>query len=156
MGTKSLDAAFMVEPLVTQAERQKIARVLVDGGSVYAGAELSVFYFSPAFAAKKEAATKFMVAFLEGARDYYDAFFLGKGKEDAIKLLVQYLPVKDPALWETSRQATDLNGRINVEDLKYQAAFYKAQGVITGPVPDIDKHVDAEFAQAAVKSGERK
>ena len=151
MGTKSLDAAFMVEPLVTQAERQKIARVLVDGGSVYPGAELSVFYFSPAFAGKKDAATKFMVAFLQGARDYYDAFFLGKGKADAIELLTRYLPVKDPTLWETSRQNTDMNGRINVGDLKYQAAYYKAQGFITGPIPDIDKQVDPEFSAAAVK-----
>lgn len=157
MGTKSLDAAFMVEPLVTQAERQTVARVLVDGGSVYPGAELSVFYFSPAFAARTDAATKFMVGFLAGARNYYDAFFLGKGKEDAIKLLVQYLPVKDPALWETSRQNTDVNGRVNVADLKAQAAFYKAEGFISGPIPDIDKHVDPEFAAAAVKIlGERK
>ncbi|HXQ52671.1 MAG TPA: ABC transporter substrate-binding protein [Stellaceae bacterium] len=151
MGTKSLDSAFMVEPLVTMGEQKEIARVLVDGGTVYPGGELSVFYFSPGFAKNKDAATKFMVAFLQGARDYYDAFFLGKGKDEAIKLLVQYLPVKDPALWQTSRQNTDVNGHVNVDDLKYQAAFYKSQGYVTGAVPDIDKQVDTEFADAAVK-----
>jgi NitT/TauT family transport system substrate-binding protein len=151
MGTKSLDAAFMVEPLVTMGEQKKIARVLIDGGSIYPGGELSVFYYSPEFAANKDAATKFMVAFLRGARDYYDAFFLGKGKDEAIKLLVQSLPVKDPALWQTSRQNTDVNGRVNVDDLKYQAAFYKQMGTITGDIPDIDKHFDPEFAEAAVK-----
>lgn len=151
MASKSLDAAFMVEPLVTMAEQKKIARVLIDGGSIYPGAELSVFYYSPQFAANKDAATKFMVAFLRGARDYYDAFFLGKGKDEAIKLLVQSLPVKDPALWQTSRQNTDVNGRVNVDDLKYQAAFYQQMGYVTGGVPDIDSHVDPEFAQAAVK-----
>ena len=141
----------MVEPLVTMGEQKEIARVLVDGGTVYPGGELSVFYFSPGFAKNKDAATKFMVAFLQGARDYYDAFFLGKGKDEAIKLLVQYLPVKDPALWQTSRQNTDVNGHVNVDDLKYQAAFYKSQGYVTGAVPDIDKQVDTEFADAAVK-----
>jgi NitT/TauT family transport system substrate-binding protein len=151
MGSKSLDAAFMVEPLVTVGEQKNIARMVVDAGSVIPGAELSVFYFSPEFAGNKDAATRFMVGFLEGARDYYDAFFLGKGKDEAIRLLVQYLPVKDPALWQTSHQYTDLNGKFNVEDIKRQAAFYKEEGLVTGPVPDIDKHVDTSFSEAAVR-----
>jgi NitT/TauT family transport system substrate-binding protein len=140
MASRSLDAAFMVEPLVTMGEQKKIARVMIDGGSIYPGGELSVFYYSPEFAANKDAATKFMVA-----------FFLGKGKDEAIALLVQSLPVKDPALWQTSRQNTDVNGRVNVDDLKYQAAFYQQMGYVSGGVPDIDKHVDPEFAQQAVK-----
>jgi NitT/TauT family transport system substrate-binding protein len=156
MGTKSLDAAFLVEPLVTVAERRKIARVLVDGGSVIPGSELSIVYYSPQFARDKAAATKFMVAYLEGLRDYYDAFFLGKNKEATIKLLVNSLSVKDPTMWETSHQYMDVNGRFNIEDVKRQAAFYRSKGLVSGPVPDIDKHVDTSFAEAAVKIlGER-
>jgi NitT/TauT family transport system substrate-binding protein len=151
IGNKTLDGAFMVEPLVTAAERQKIARVMVPGGQVDPGAELSVVYFSPAFAKQREAATKFMVAFLKGVRDYYDAFFLGKDKAATIQLLTQSLPVKDPALWETSKQHTDVNGRMNVADLKAQAAFYQKIGLVTGALPDIDKFVDTSFAEAAVK-----
>jgi NitT/TauT family transport system substrate-binding protein len=156
MGSKRIDAAFMVEPLVTQAEAQNIAKVLVPGGAVDSGAELSVVFYSAEFAKQTDAATRFMAAFLHGARDYYDAFFLNKDRDAAIKILTQYLPVKDPKMWENSRQFTDLNGRINVADLKRQAAFYKEQGNITGPVPDIDKFVAPQFAEAAVKSmGER-
>lgn len=151
MATRTLDATFQVEPLVTMGERRNIARVLVDGGSVIPGAELSVVYYSPDFARNKDAATRFMVAYLQGVRDYYDAFFLGKGKDEAIKLLVQSLPVKDPSLWEGSHQYTDVNGRFNVADVKSQAAFYKAEGLVTGPLPDIDAHVDPSFAEAAVK-----
>jgi NitT/TauT family transport system substrate-binding protein len=151
IGTKTLDASFQVEPLVTVGERRGIARVLIDGGSVIPGAELSVIYFSPEFARNKDASTRFMIAFLQGARDYYDAFFLGKGKDEAIKLLVQYLPVKDPAVWATSRQYTDLNGKVNVENVKEQAKFYKDEGLISGGIPDIDKYVDPSFAEAAVK-----
>jgi NitT/TauT family transport system substrate-binding protein len=151
MGSKSLDASFMVEPLVTAAEQKNIARVLIDAGSVIPGSELSVWYYSPEFARNKDAATKFLVGFLQGARDYHDAFFDGKGKDETIKLLIQYLPVKDPALWQNSRQYTDLNGTFDVEDVKRQAAFYKAEGLVTGPVPDIDAHVETSFSEAAVK-----
>ncbi|MGH7089584.1 MAG: ABC transporter substrate-binding protein [Stellaceae bacterium] len=155
--SKTLDSAFLVEPLVTMAERRHIARVLVDGGSVIPGSELSVVYYSPEFARNKDAAGKFMVAYLQGVRDYYDAFFLGKNKDATIKVLTSSLPVRDPTIWESSRQYTDLNGRINVADVKRQAAFYKSEGLISGPVPDIGKDIDPSFAEAAVKIlGERK
>jgi NitT/TauT family transport system substrate-binding protein len=153
---KTIDVAFVVEPLVTQAESQKIARVFMPGGAIAPGAELSIWVYSPEFAKDKDSATKFMVAFLRGARDYYDAFFLGKNKDATIALLTQYLPVKDPKLWANSKQYTDLNGRVNVADLKKQAAFHKARGNITGPVPDLDKFLSPEFVEAAVKRlGER-
>ena len=153
---KTIELGFVVEPLVTQAEAQNIARIFKRGGEIAPGAELSIWVYSPEFAKDKESATKFMVAFLRGARDYYDAFFLGKGKDDAIAILTKYLPVKDPKLWANSKQYTDLNGRVNVADLKRQAAFHKAHGNITGPVPELDKFLSPEFAEAAVKRlGER-
>lgn len=155
--SKTLDASFLVEPLVTAADRQNFARVIIPGGAIDPGAELSIWIYSPEFAKDKDAGTRFMVAFLKGARDYYDAFFLGKNKEATIALLTKYLPVKDPTLWETSRQYTDLNGRVNVADLKRQAAFHVQHGNVTGGVPDIDKFLSPEFAAAAVKQlGERK
>jgi len=151
MGNKSLDGAFMVEPLVTMAEARNIARVMIPGSQVAPGAELSVVYYSPEFAKNKDAATKFMVAFLKGVRDYHDAFFLGKDKDATIQLLIQHFPVKDPALWVTSKQHIDLNGRMNVADLRAQAEYYRSEGLVTGPVPDIEKFVDTSFAEAAVK-----
>jgi NitT/TauT family transport system substrate-binding protein len=151
MGNKSLDGAFMVEPLVTMGDRQNIARVMMRGSEVDPGAELSLVYFSPAFAQNRDAATKFMVAFLKGVRDYYDAFFLNKGKAEAIALLIQHLPIKDAALWEASRQYGDLNGRINVASVKEQAEFYHKLGLVSGGVPNIDKFIDTSFAEAAVQ-----
>jgi NitT/TauT family transport system substrate-binding protein len=149
--SKTLDAAFLVEPLVTQAEKQNLARVLAPGGALAPGAELSIVLFSPEFAKDKAAGTAFMIAYLRGVRDYYDAFFLGKGRDDAIALLTQYLSVKDPKMWENSRQFTDLNGRVNVADLKSQAAFHVARGTVSQPVPDIEKFLSPEFSEAAVK-----
>jgi ABC-type nitrate/sulfonate/bicarbonate transport system substrate-binding protein len=150
MGSKAVDAAFMIEPLVTEADAKNIARILVPAGAVDQGAELSVVMFSPDFSKNRDAGTRFLAAFLEGARDYYDAFFLDKGRADAIALLAKYLPVKDPKIWETSRQYTDLDGRLNVADLKRQAEFLKQQGTLSGPIPDIDAHVDEGFAKGAV------
>ena len=149
MGTQKVDAAFVIEPLVTQAEAKNIARVLLPAGSVDAGAELSIVLFSPNFAKNLDAGSRFLAAFLEGARDYYDAFFLNKGRGEAVTLLTKYLSVKDPKLWATARQSTDLNGHVNIADLKRQAAFFKQQGTLSA-VPDIDHFVDTRFAERAV------
>ena len=55
-------------------------------------------------------------------------------------------------LWATARpNIADLNGDVIVASLKSQAQFYKKDGEITGPIPDIDKYVDRQFAEAAVK-----
>ena len=148
---KAIDAGFQIEPLVTQAEAQHIAKVLLPAGAIAPGTELSVVYYSPAFAKRTDAATKFMIGYLEGIRDYHDAFFLDKDRAATIALLVEHLPLKDPKIWEKSRQFTDLNGRVNVADLKEQAAIYKKLEMISGPVPDIGKFVDTAFAEAAVK-----
>jgi NitT/TauT family transport system substrate-binding protein len=150
LSTKNVDAAYLIEPLVTQAEQQGIGRVLATGGAIYPGAELSVVYYSPAFAKRTDAATKFMVAYLRGERDYHDAFFLNKGRAEAIKLLTEHTAITDPKAWETVRQVADLDGRVNLADLKSQAAYYKQQGLISA-VPDLDKIVDPQFAEAAVK-----
>jgi NitT/TauT family transport system substrate-binding protein len=156
LGTKTIDVAFLIEPLVTQADRQNLARVFMPLSDVIPGAELSVLQYSKEFAANKDAATRFMVAYLQGVRDFYDATWLHKDEDAAISLLIEHLSLKDRSLWGVMRRNADLNGRINVASIQEQAAFYKEQGTITGAVPDLDKFIDTSFAAAAVKIlGER-
>jgi NitT/TauT family transport system substrate-binding protein len=151
MASKSLDAAYLVEPLVTQSQAQNVARIFMKGSDIRAGTELSVLLYSPGFAQRTDLATGFMIAFLRGVRDYYDAFFRKKDRDAAIDIVTKYLPVKDRKIWEASMpQTTDLNGRVDVADIQQQAAIYKSFGDITGTVPDIAKYVDPQFAAGAV------
>lgn len=152
LASKKVDAAFLIEPLVRQAEDRHIARILVTAGAIDPGAEASILQYSSAFAQQKDAGMRFMVGYLEGVRDYHDAIFLKKDRDAAIAILTETTSLKDPKIWEEDMfRLCDLNGRVNVADLKRQAAFYKAQGTLTGTIPDIDKFVDASFAEAAVK-----
>jgi NitT/TauT family transport system substrate-binding protein len=154
LGSKRLAAGTLTEPLATQAAATGVAEVLYPAGAVIPGATLSVLQYSPAFAREQpEAATKFMVAYLQGVRDYYDAFHLQKNREDAISLLTKSLSVKDPVVWQTAGpEFIDLNGKVNVDDLVHQANFYASQGTLEGPVPDIARYVDTQFVDAAVKT----
>ena len=150
LASKKLDAAMLIEPTVTQAAAQGIAKVLVTAGEVDPGAQVATLFYSPQFAAQSDIATKFMVGYLQGVRDFYDAFHLKKNQDDAIALLTQYLSPKDPNAWKMTRWgSTDLNGKLNPASIKAQGEFYKAEGLITGPVPDVDKYIDMQFAEAA-------
>lgn len=152
MSSRKLDAALLIEPLVTQAEQKGIARVLATAGAVIPNTALALVYYSPEFARDSDLATRYMVAYLQGKRDYADAFFAMNDRDAAIALLAQDLPRVPAELWAAARpNIADLNGAVNVASLKSQAEFYKKDGEITGPIPDIEKYVDPQFAEAAVK-----
>jgi len=146
-----VDAAMLTEPIVTQLKAQGIASVLYPGGAIIPGSHLAVFCYSAPFAAQPEAATRFMIALLQGIRDYDDAFFHNIEKEAAIDTLVQYLSLKDRSVWENATPSKlDTNGKINVDDLRTQEAFYAQRGQLQGGQPDLSKYVDPQFATAAV------
>lgn len=152
LSTRRLDAGFVIEPLVTFAEARGMGKVLLRGGEVDPGAVLSIMVYSPAFAKNTDLATRFMVAYLKGVRDYHDAFFLKKEQDAAIDILTKHLSIKDPNVWKAMGPLhTDVNGSINVTDIKAQAAIYKELGQVSGPLPDIDKYVDTRFIDGAVK-----
>jgi len=149
---KAIDAAFMIEPLIAASVKQNVARILVPGGAVESGAHLSILLYSPEFAKQTDVATRFMIAYLQGARDYRDAFFLKKGQDETIAILTQHLPIKDPEVWKSAfPQYTDVNGEVNPADIKRQAEIYRKLGDVSGAMPDIDKYVDRRFAEGAVK-----
>jgi NitT/TauT family transport system substrate-binding protein len=150
LATKNIDLAFLIEPLVTQANRQNVARVFMPLSAIIPGAELSVLQYSAEFAKNRDAATRFMVAYLQGVRDFYDATWLHKNEDETISLLIAHLSLKDRDLWKVMRRNADLNGRINIASIKEQASFYKEEGTVTGPIPEIDQFVDPYFAEAAV------
>ena len=152
LGNKSIDAGLLTEPLVTLAVEKGVAKVLYPAGELIPGSYLSVLQYSAQFAAKQpDTANRFMVAYLQGVRDYHDAFIAKKDRAAAITLLAAHLSVKDPHIWEAAGpEYIDQNGKVNVADLKDQAAFFVQQGKMKG-IPDFNKYVDSTFAAAAVQ-----
>ena len=151
LASKKIDAALLIEPTVTQAESQNIAKVFAKAGEVDPGAQVATLFYSPEFAAQADIATKFMIGYLQGVRDFRDAFRLNKNKDDAIAVLTKVMPL-DARVWQNTHWgSTDPNGKFNTASIKAQGAFYKEEGLISGPLVDIDKYIDMSFAEAAVK-----
>jgi NitT/TauT family transport system substrate-binding protein len=91
----SVDMGTAPEPIVTRVGQ-------LPGGTVFQrlGTDLrpyrqsAVIFYSPAFAEERERATRFMVAYLRGVRDYHDAFFGSKAQRDeVVRLLVAKTPI---------------------------------------------------------------
>ncbi|MBV9119122.1 MAG: ABC transporter substrate-binding protein [Chloroflexi bacterium] len=151
LASKQIDAGVMIEPTVTQQISLGAAAVLVAGGSVLPGVQNSTLNYSPDFAKQQDTATKFMVALLQGIRDYNAAFVQHKDQAATIQLLTQTLSLKDPAVWQAATPlAIDPNGQMNVQSIQEQAQFYAQEGTLAGAVPDVSKYVDTQFATAAV------
>jgi NitT/TauT family transport system substrate-binding protein len=152
MASHKIDAALLIEPLVTMAEGKGVAKLLATAGAVIPGYELAVVYYSPEFAHQTDLATRYMIAYLEGRRDFHDAFFAKKDREAAIQVLAQDLPRVPAELWRTAQPSdADPNGEVNVANILVQGKYYKDNGEVSGPLPDIEKYVDRQFAEAAVK-----
>ena len=152
MASKKIVGTLMIEPLVLIAHERKIGELLMPASAVDPGAQVAVVMFSPKFAANKDLATRYLVAYLQGVRDMLDAYVKHKDTSAVTDILMKTLSIKSRHVWETmAPHLVDPNGKVNAAHIREQAEFYKMRGEVTGPVPDVDKMVDTSFAEAAVK-----
>lgn len=153
LANKDIEAGIVTEPLVTDVISKGIAAVLYTAGALRPGSYFSVLQYSPQFAKDHgDVATRFMQGFLKGVRDYHGAFFLKKDQDATIALLAKYLSLKDPEVWrKAGPEYTDLNGRLNAQELQKQADFFGKEGLLQGGVPNVAQFVDPQFSEAATR-----
>lgn len=145
----TIDIGFQVEPLVAVAVAQKFA-VRWRGIDELAPNQQNAFIIaSEGFAARRDVARAWMVAYLRGVRDYNDAMFNGKGREEMIQILMNYTAVKKRGLYDQMvMPGISPDGELNVDDIKKQAQELKAAGDIKGTAP-VDQTIDLSFVRYA-------
>ncbi|GAC1314867.1 MAG: ABC transporter substrate-binding protein [Chloroflexota bacterium] len=146
------DVAYAPEPLLTQWQAQGIAAPVVRCDVMFPNQQLGVLTYSTRFIANTDLATRFMLAYLKGVRDYNDAF----AKNDpathdfAITVLTRYTSLKDPALANKVVQAgLNPDGNVNVESISSYQDFYLGLGTQKQRI-DINQMIDPSFARSAV------
>src|SRR5581483_8901925 len=89
------------------------------------GNQGAVVMYGPAFAADRDAATRFMVAYLRGVRDYYEAFVKGRDRAGVVDVLTRYSSLKDPAAYDQMElQGLNPDGQINRASVEYELNYY--------------------------------
>ena len=148
--TKAIDAGLQIEPLVADAVAKSLAVRWKGVDEITPNRQNSFFVFSEQFAARREVARAYMVAYLRGVRDYYDGIHKRKGnREEIIAILVKHTLVKDRKVYDRMvLPAIDPNGELNVPSIKEALDQFTADGDVKAKL-DLDRIVDQSFVRYA-------
>jgi NitT/TauT family transport system substrate-binding protein len=116
------------------------------------GQTLAAVYYSPQFAQNTDAATRFMVAYLQGVRDYRRAYI---EKDAALRQKIDPIMADwtgiDPSVYDGMIIPELLpDGRINVASIDDLQDYFLQSGEIRERV-DIQRYVDDSFREGAVR-----
>jgi NitT/TauT family transport system substrate-binding protein len=154
---KSIEGAWDVDPINTNIEKQKLAKIVAVTGDLFPGAVGVTLAVSPGFAKDQpEATQRFVNAFLRGLRDYYHAFFKKDiNKAPFVQELVKHTPVKDPALYDQiGFGGVDPNGVLDAKSLATWDVLqdYFVAHKLQPRKIDLSKYLDQTYLKKAVEA----
>ncbi len=152
LASGSVDAAYLIEPLVQSAEERGLGTLLLSGDAMYLDQQVAVLLYGPDLVSRRaDVAQRFMVAYLKGVRDYNDAFRKNIGRPAIVSILSKNTTVKKPELYEKmTMPGLNPDGAVNVEGMKADMQWFLSKGFLKEMV-DVGKVVDNSFVDQAVK-----
>jgi NitT/TauT family transport system substrate-binding protein len=154
---KAIDVALPAEPAVTSALRLGGVVAVANDYDVYPVHQISEILYSGRFAtADTDLARRFMRAFLKGVRYHNDALgpngeFAGAKGDEIVKILTEYGPFKEPAVWRSFIFSfCGPDGKLHEASIREDYDIFQKQGLIEKPV-DFAKLIDTSFVDWAVK-----
>ena len=153
----AIDGTIMIEPYLSQVVGLGAAVNVTPTEAYYPSAEVSLLLYGDKFIKERpQIATRFMKAFLRGARDFRDAIDAGRWKsgpvaDDVIRIFAKGVNMPEAVIRGMTPQFADADGDINVESLRMDLAYFKQSGDVTSKTITADMIVDLTFAKAAAK-----
>ena len=148
----SIDAGLPIEPFVSRIVAANAGTVLTRNDTITPGHQTAVVLFSEALAKRREVATRFMTAYIQGARFYNDAFVKKDAakRAEAVAILSKAAGV-EPALFDSMvMPGIDPNGRVNTKSLGEIQDWFLQKGTQQRPV-DLTKAIDPSFSAEVVR-----
>jgi len=148
----AIDIALPTEPTATRILDAATGVLLTRTDTIVPGEQTAVILYSEKFAQDKDAATRFMVAYLKGARFYADAFDKKDPakRTEAIDIIAKATKLDATLIARVVLPGIDPNGKVNVDSLDAAQRYFVAKGTQTKAL-DMTKIVDQSFAQEAVR-----
>ena len=154
---KQVDAIIAAQPFPSRAETDGFGKILAWGGDVFPWQTATVFYSSK-FAADRTKAVNFMKGYVKSARYYHDAVLVQKAGqiapgghyEEVVAITSKYVGAP-PAIIRVGFPFQDRNGRLWVQDIEKQMAWWQKHGFIKTVLPQ-KQVVDTSFLEAAAKA----
>ncbi|MDR3590266.1 MAG: ABC transporter substrate-binding protein [Negativicutes bacterium] len=151
LSNKSIDAAMLIEPFVTVGMEKGIVDPWKDPQEYDPDAQTALLVFGKSMTTRPELANRFMTAYLKSLRDYNDAFFKNKGKQEIIDALCRYSVIKEPALYD-KMFPTGLNpdGYVRMKGIELDLDWYRQRNLLKTDVKATDA-VDNQYVDFAMK-----
>lgn len=148
----AIDVAVPTEPTATRILDAGTGVLITRTDVIVPGEQTAVILYSEKFAQDKDAATRFMVAYLKGARFYADAFDKKDPvkRTEAIDIIAKATKLDAALIARVVLPGIDPNGKVNVESLDAAQKYFVAKGTQPKAL-DMNKVVDQSFAQEAVR-----
>lgn len=154
MANKALDGALLIEPFRTQALEQGIGVFIESADKIYPDHQVAVVLYAPSMRREKvELGRRFLVAYLQGVRDFNDAFAkkVPQKRRNVIAALTKYTPVKDAGLYEKMVMPwLDPNGTVIRQSLRFDQEWYAQNGFVPTKV-NLSLVVDDRFVLYALQ-----
>jgi NitT/TauT family transport system substrate-binding protein len=126
LANRAVDAAVSLEPIPTRAVQQGVATVLAEGETLRPNSQAGMLALSSPLYQNRDAALRFVTAYLRGVRAYNDAFVKGQGRAEIVSILAEYTTLKDPAAYDQVKLAgLDPDGAVNVDTLREDFEWLK-------------------------------
>ncbi|HZU06772.1 MAG TPA: ABC transporter substrate-binding protein [Chloroflexota bacterium] len=146
---KAIDAAIYNEPWATQQEQQGIIKKIVYTDDVDPNGHVAVLLYSETFARNTQAARNYMVGYLRGVRDYWDAYDGRRDFQIVIDVLQKYTQLKDEALLrKIPPTGQNPAGYLDPAKLAAYQDWFAERGLITRKI-DIAQALDCSFLDYA-------
>lgn len=158
MGTalknKAIDAGFAVEPFVSAISERGFGLKWVRQADIINNPyqDIAGVSLNSEWAAKnRDMATRFMTAWLKGAREYHEATLLKPNRKEAIGIAVKHTRIKDPGVYDKINWFyVNPNGFVDERSLADQIKWYHDNGYITAK-PSVEAFVDNSYLKRAVE-----
>ncbi len=149
----AIDAGLITEPQATIADDRGVAVKWREVAEWSPGVQVSNILYGPSYVSRNpDAGNRFMVAYLRGVRDYYNAIIAGRGDREAvIDVLMRNTPLKDRALYDRMYWVyMDPNLTLDEADLRTTMQWFVDRGLVERPT-DLGVAVDHRFSDNALR-----
>ncbi len=150
---RGIDAGLLTEPQATIAQDRGVAVKWRAAADWYPGIQVSTVMYGPNYVARNpDAGQRFLVAYLRGVRDYYNAVIADRGgREGIVEVLMQHTPLRDRALYDRiSWLYVDPNLTLLEDDLRTTMQWFLDRGLVDRPT-ELSQIYDGRFVQNALR-----
>ena len=146
---KGIDAGVDNEPWATQQEQLGLIKKVVYTDDVDPGGHVAGLLYGETFARNTQAARNYMVGYLRGVRDYWDAYDGRKDFQIVVDALKKYTQLKDEDLIrKIPPTGQDPSGRMDPAKLAHYQDWFVEKGLIPQRI-DVTRGLDLSFVEYA-------